>query len=941
MNNNRFGTSNLTTHDLATEQTLKQVCQKLDGTGSSAGVIISPNQDPITVDTRDRDTILSHMFNSAISVDSKWNTVSAGAFAENQGWVNGSGQTWTNAVDVDYQAGKVYFEYNIRFSANSQIANFRTEVGAHYVFIGLFNNGSGVLQLEFSLIGNGANNLNVDFSAMNQGLDTSWFNKLSFNTYRWVCDARGQTTFYLFKPDEGRYLKAHVFDHSLLTNETFPFLNNRVDMYMNGVVVMNWFRVSQDRLSKSYNTGLADNNTQRVVLASNQPSLSLLTDSTETDSILQYNFNNNITAGGFWDQVGAGGSWTNNEGYKVGSGNTRSAMQSFKLEDGILYCECQIRGYSGTDIVLVEFIVSDNNVGGDDGWCLGIAIDQDLTYGLNWALQTDGTNSYSISVNAEDGNGDTNLSWLNTQTYNTYKIEFDIRGTIKCYIWKPDEARYILNHTANFGNLNTFQHTWTNQCYFRMVPTAVNELWINWFRMYQVRKSRDYNTGNVSNNTQRVVLATNQPSVDVSMQIAGTDVSTGAGSSDAQTQRVIISTDSAVQSVQPDYEHIVFTDTYEQWKSHLYYINVDTAPNVGKSVSGRTLKLYSKATFGGSNILGKIPWKFLPDNLFRYEFSAKFSTLGTGGSAEFGFKDLSATQGITISKAEGVSSNQLTVSLLSAGNQTVVASASFDNTFPNLEGSLNEYRIDFTTYENPEVKFYVKNNQTNDWFLFHTIYDSAQHPVSRWTTSLFYYFATVTGPSVGADTELEISNVSLRSVRFITIPSDKKLITHKYLTESNDGTTYDIGVQNLTVNDEFYYSPAANEIFLAYRFIIRIEDTGSDPDKFGNQTALANGFEFYYSRDANDETRYLGHTDLRPVKTNGDIDSLCYDSTIHLKGGGTDDVLIWRFSLDKSGLPVTLYPGGEIGILWNDALNWTAAGPKSFTIQVQGHTQYL
>ncbi len=140
-----------------------------------------------------------------------------------------------------------------------------------------------------------------------------------------------------------------------------------------------------------------------------------------------------------------------------------------------------------------------------------------------------------------------------------------------------------------------------------------------------------------------------------------------------------------------------------------------------------------------------------------------------------------------------------------------------------------------------------------------------------------------------------------------------------------DGSTVNAnGDYSITATD-FKYTATKDDTRIE-RMIIYIEDTGIQTGRYGGSTAVTNGVKTFVSR--NSVKTYL-HPDL-PVTSNGEWSSLCYDVS-WLNFGSGNDAIIVRWTFGKSGTPIVLKTGDEIGVELND--DFTALVQHIFTIQ--------
>ena len=99
----------------------------------------------------------------------------------------------------------------------------------------------------------------------------------------------------------------------------------------------------------------------------------------------------------------------------------------------------------------------------------------------------------------------------------------------------------------------------------------------------------------------------------------------------------------------------------------------------------------------------------------------------------------------------------------------------------------------------------------------------------------------------------------------------------------------------------------ANEHHELHRLIISIEDSsGMKADEYGDLgAALTNGITIVAE---DDNSTLLNITDNVPIKTNAQWGQLCFDTELKSWGGTpSDDILLVRFTFEKSGLPIVIH----------------------------------
>lgn len=141
------------------------------------------------------------------------------------------------------------------------------------------------------------------------------------------------------------------------------------------------------------------------------------------------------------------------------------------------------------------------------------------------------------------------------------------------------------------------------------------------------------------------------------------------------------------------------------------------------------------------------------------------------------------------------------------------------------------------------------------------------------------------------------------------------MIFSRYLDTNGDGT----GTKNANGN----YSSAAETFYIdgpltITRMIVSVEDTGGmQAEEYGNLgTALTNGITIDIDSGGLDN-ELVDLTDGEPIKTNAGWGQLCYDVDLKSWGAG-DDLLVVRWTFDKSGAPIKLGDDDRLEITLND-----------------------
>lgn len=156
---------------------------------------------------------------------------------------------------------------------------------------------------------------------------------------------------------------------------------------------------------------------------------------------------------------------------------------------------------------------------------------------------------------------------------------------------------------------------------------------------------------------------------------------------------------------------------------------------------------------------------------------------------------------------------------------------------------------------------------------------------------------------------------------------------YKYLL---NGASAEMNVDGSSTPVTFELVPGSNEIYIVERLNFIMRDTGTiEPTGYGAGAALGAGIKIEW-RDANDVV-LLEYTDGLPIKNNYEWGALAgpdAQATEHPVGPG-DDTHNVRFSLFKSGAPLTLRSGHKLVVVIQDNLT----GLVLYRCQAQGTTR--
>ena len=133
-----------------------------------------------------------------------------------------------------------------------------------------------------------------------------------------------------------------------------------------------------------------------------------------------------------------------------------------------------------------------------------------------------------------------------------------------------------------------------------------------------------------------------------------------------------------------------------------------------------------------------------------------------------------------------------------------------------------------------------------------------------------------------------------------------------------------------TIGQNFLYTcPEGVQFVTIARAIIHYEDSGSfDADKYGNNITLTNGVEVRVEKRG--ETIDL--TAGRPVQTNAHWGEMCFDTVTSTYGSGNNFLTV-RWTFERSGKPIKLYPGESLIFYLSD--DFSGLVEQYFKIQGQ------
>ena len=457
-------------------------------------------------------------------------------------------------------------------------------------------------------------------------------------------------------------------------------------------------------------------------------------------------------------------------------------------------------------------------------------------------------------------------------------------------------------------------------------------------------------SGSANAQTQRVIIVDNQDTLPANINsLDGNQINRQAGNIGTGTQRICIATDQVdIPIKKGDFaiDSNTFTN-YLSWNPPSTDIDLiertDIAGTPTLLYGDNFLKITTVATADEVILASRLPLKVIPNAIHRLTFTCQIILDGDS--------QIEAGCGLSINPTTIPNGNQLIVGKYSAISDTEWT-RKYGNTKTQLvsHGSLTTHQtwiIEYHNYGEAFVRFYQLNS--NGTYVLQATENvdiatgsNLSFANNDWHAVMFLKNTLHVAPSTFI---LSAMTWDINRIEHPSVGVCDKVITHKYLTLDNDGAIFNIGSRDMTLAtgtntlEKFQYVVPADEYFVAYRIIIQIIDGGSDPDKLGAiSPPPTNGFSIYYKRTSSDTARYLGNTDLLGISQNADWDSVCYDTIIHLKGGGTDDVLVWRFDFSKSGSEgiCRLYPTGEFTVQSGDLFDYTPL--TRMTVQLQGYT---
>jgi hypothetical protein len=525
MNSNSFLQGNITTTKLATEKTLREVRDELTtgtltadltslggnaidlGTGNASTgtqrVVLASDQPPISLDldSMERDNIINWTANELPAEGDIWSsTLSIGSLSTTLGYTNGASNTFTNNFELDINACKTVCETLIAYplsTANGAFHRFSlVGVSPESLVLTLKKNDN--TSLEYEIHSNGATEINVNVLQSAWNKDTcSWLTIANYNTYRIVFNPSGTIDLYIWKPDDAFWVLAHR--HNITNNSddnVITWQNDTVSFALQNAVRIGYFNIYQCRKSKDYNTGNATKNTQRVVLANDQPAVATDINIGETRTILSHHFNAQPVVDDKWANVS--GTFTSNRGY---TGTIASQQFDVNLQDTEQIIMDVIGGFEANDTNIVMRLFTDS--GASVVFRFRRNTDAYVGYEDTSGLTT------NFDVAQSSWNEDTASFISNIFHPQSYRISFDMRGLIKYYIFNTATEKFVLVHKHSTLGITSdnYHRPWNlNKVRFEINNNAT----VHNFRIYVPKGDKSFGSGNIDYGTQRVVVANDQ-----------------------------------------------------------------------------------------------------------------------------------------------------------------------------------------------------------------------------------------------------------------------------------------------------------------------------------------------------------------------------------------------------------------------------------------------
>lgn len=162
----------------------------------------------------------------------------------------------------------------------------------------------------------------------------------------------------------------------------------------------------------------------------------------------------------------------------------------------------------------------------------------------------------------------------------------------------------------------------------------------------------------------------------------------------------------------------------------------------------------------------------------------------------------------------------------------------------------------------------------------------------------------------------------------------QRQINSFYADTNGDGSgTFEAVGNYSSAPVSFSIKPKAGEILRIARLIVFIEDSGAmDSGFYGNGIVLTNGIKFMVRK--NGVENHSQSTAQAPVKTNGDLASLCHDLTYASWGAGNTYITA-RWTYTKFGQYIRLK--GDNSDSFNVILNDNFTGLIKHRFCVQGY----
>lgn len=155
-------------------------------------------------------------------------------------------------------------------------------------------------------------------------------------------------------------------------------------------------------------------------------------------------------------------------------------------------------------------------------------------------------------------------------------------------------------------------------------------------------------------------------------------------------------------------------------------------------------------------------------------------------------------------------------------------------------------------------------------------------------------------------------------------------VSQRWLKLDGTGTQNATGNYSGVGNEEYFYleSPANSAYEIHLIVISVLAPTIVDIEDYGGIAALSTGYKFSKFDGSNN----VIHNITELIVNNDDLAALSQqtDGVLSGLGGGTNDIEVFRLSLDEIGGPLVIQNGDRFGVLLNDDFSGLAG--HKFTV---------